>query len=147
MKKSKLTQTQLLKEIRKAFADYVVSEGCSCCRDEDAHQESGKRLAELLNIPTYEDNSGFNFSSFRTDKNEWNRITPKYLWVFTMYWLNDFLFPTNVFCGMEQKMTMYAIVLDNKNTNLWKNKEYRIVEVKSFYGFGDRTFYVLEDII
>lgn len=64
-----------------------------------------------------------------------------------MYWLNDFLFPTNVFCGMEQKMTMYAIVLDNKNTNLWKNKEYRIVEVKSFYGFGDRTFYVLEDII
>jgi len=50
-----------LAEIRQAFADYYISEGCSCCRDESKHNEAEKRLAELLKPDMYEDGSGFNW--------------------------------------------------------------------------------------
>ena len=55
-----------IKKIRKAIADYMQSEGCSCCRDTDAHEKHAKRLAELLRVPEYPDGSGYNFPKFRT---------------------------------------------------------------------------------
>ncbi len=61
-------KTAELKEVRRAVADYMRSEGCSCCRDTDAHELNAKRLAELLQVPAYEDGSGFNFHEFRTKK-------------------------------------------------------------------------------
>lgn len=55
------------KEVRKAVADYMRSEGCSCCRDIDAHKEHEKVLAKLLNVPMYDDESGFNFTKFHSN--------------------------------------------------------------------------------
>lgn len=54
-----------IKEIREAVADYVASEGCSCCEgaDHDVHKE---RLARLLRVPKYDDGSGYNFYKFKS---------------------------------------------------------------------------------
>jgi len=57
-----------LKQLRAAVADYMSSEGCSCCRDVDAHEEHAKRLAKLLKVPQYDDGSGYNFPKFRTKR-------------------------------------------------------------------------------
>ena len=57
-----------LKEIRRAVADYMRSEGCSCCRDSEAHDQAAERLALLLKVPRYPDGSGFNFPKFKTQK-------------------------------------------------------------------------------
>lgn len=55
-----------LKEIRRALADYMQSEGCSCCQNIDAHNESKKVLAKLLRVPKYKDGSGYDFGKFAT---------------------------------------------------------------------------------
>lgn len=55
-----------LKEIRTAVADYMGTEGCSCCRDISGHEENYKKLAKLLKVPKYKDGSGYNFSKFQT---------------------------------------------------------------------------------
>lgn len=57
-----------LEQVRQAVADYMRSEGCSCCRSIDAHDEAKKRLAELLDVPMYEDNSGYDFYRFATPR-------------------------------------------------------------------------------
>lgn len=57
---------QEIKEIRQALADYMQSEGCSCCRDKEAHEEAKARLAKLLRVPKYSDGSGFDFYKFKT---------------------------------------------------------------------------------
>ena len=53
-------------ELVRALADYMQSEGCSCCRDCDAHKEAEERLAALLKVPKYSDGSGYNFNKFAT---------------------------------------------------------------------------------
>lgn len=55
-----------LKLVRQALADYMYAEGCSCCRNEEAHVEAAKRLAELLEVPPYEDSNAYQFYMFRT---------------------------------------------------------------------------------
>jgi len=57
-----------LEAIRQAVADYMRSEGCSCCRDEMAHREHTAALAGLLDVPLYPDGSGYNFSQFETER-------------------------------------------------------------------------------
>lgn len=44
-----------LGEIRQAVADYMYSEGCSCCRDTDAHEQNAERLGKLLRVPKDKD--------------------------------------------------------------------------------------------
>lgn len=56
-----------VKTIRKAVADYMYTEGCSCCRDIDGHKEAEKRLAKLLRVPKYKDGSGYDFTKFASD--------------------------------------------------------------------------------
>jgi hypothetical protein len=56
-----------LKDIRQAVADYMWSEGCDCCRRHD-HPKHAERLAQLLHVPAYDDDSGYNFYQFRTMK-------------------------------------------------------------------------------
>lgn len=51
--------------IRTAVAEYVWSEGCSCCEREE-HKEHKRALAELLGVEQYEDGSGYNFSKYLT---------------------------------------------------------------------------------
>jgi hypothetical protein len=53
-------------EIRQALADYMYSEGCSCCCRTDAHVEAKERLAKMLRVPKYKDGSGYDFYRFRT---------------------------------------------------------------------------------
>lgn len=57
-----------LKQIRNAVADYMRSEGCSCCRDLTAHERNAERLALLLKVPRYDDDSGYDFSKFRSKR-------------------------------------------------------------------------------
>jgi hypothetical protein len=56
------------KNVRKAVADYMSSEGCSCCQDEDGHKKHKKVLAKLLDVPMYDDKSGYDFYQFKTKK-------------------------------------------------------------------------------
>ena len=57
-----------MNEIREAIADYMASEGCCCCRDMDKHDEAKTRLAKLLRVPKYHDDSGYDFAKFRSEK-------------------------------------------------------------------------------
>ena len=57
-----------IEQIRQAVADYMYSEGCSCCRDIEAHKQHEKRLAQLLDVPQYKDGSGYDFLKFRSNK-------------------------------------------------------------------------------
>ena len=54
------------KAVRRAVADYMRSEGCNCCRDQEAHTENEKRLAKLLGVARYSDGSGYNFPRWRS---------------------------------------------------------------------------------
>lgn len=55
-----------LAEIRNAVADYMHSEGCSCCRDYEKHEQDAARLGKLLRVPKYSDGSGYDFFRFST---------------------------------------------------------------------------------
>lgn len=55
-----------LRAVRRALADYIAAEGCSCCRDLEGHKRAEARLARLLLVPRYDDDSGFDFYRFRT---------------------------------------------------------------------------------
>lgn len=59
-----------LQQIRTAIADYMSSEGCSCCRDYEAHLEHQEVLGKLLEVPKYSDESGYDFSLFRTNQDK-----------------------------------------------------------------------------
>lgn len=56
-----------LEAIRRAVADYMRSEGCSCCRNQEKHEDAQRRLAGLLDVPMYDDGSGYDFNRFATD--------------------------------------------------------------------------------
>lgn len=55
----------LRRALRAAVADYMHSEGCSCCQDVAAHERHKKELAKLLRVPKYPDGSGYDFGRFR----------------------------------------------------------------------------------
>lgn len=55
-------------EIRRALADYMRAEGCSCCRNAEAHDAAAERLAKLLGVPKYDDGSGFNFAQYESGR-------------------------------------------------------------------------------
>jgi hypothetical protein len=57
-----------LDEIRTAVADYMASEGCSCCQDREAHKEHTDTLAKILDVEEYSDKSGYNFSKYESKK-------------------------------------------------------------------------------
>jgi hypothetical protein len=56
------------KAIITALADYMASEGCSCCQNVDAHEKAKEKLGKLLRVPKYEDGSGYDFYRFRTKR-------------------------------------------------------------------------------
>lgn len=57
-------------EILNALADYIASEGCSCCQNIDAHKAAATRLGKLLRVPKYKDWDGYNFYKFKTKEAE-----------------------------------------------------------------------------
>lgn len=52
--------------IRTAVADYMRSEGCSCCRGKD-HDKHATKLAMLLKVDPYDDASGWDFNKYSSD--------------------------------------------------------------------------------
>jgi len=52
-------------DVRRAVADYIGSEGCSCCQGSN-HDEHKAALAKLLNVKKYSDGSGYYFSLHKT---------------------------------------------------------------------------------
>ena len=65
-----------LAEIRRAVADYMSSEGCSCCQDLDAHEKHKAVLGKLLRMKRYSDDSGYDYSA-HTTKAAIKRPTPR----------------------------------------------------------------------
>jgi hypothetical protein len=60
-----MTKAELIKQIRGAVADYIASEGCSCCQSRQPHEAAHARLGELLEIP--KDKDGYrSFWDYRT---------------------------------------------------------------------------------
>jgi len=60
-----MTKKELIK-IRRAVANYMSSEGCSCCQSIDQHNNNKARLAKLLSVKKYSDGSGYNFYKYKT---------------------------------------------------------------------------------
>jgi len=52
--------------LRTEVADYMHSEGCSCCQDTAAHEKHKETLAKMLGVPKYPDGSGYDFSKYRS---------------------------------------------------------------------------------
>ena len=69
-KKKRQRPTVDLATIRTAVADYMYSEGCSCCQDIDEHKKNAATLAKLLHVKKYPDGSGYDFFRYSTKKQE-----------------------------------------------------------------------------
>lgn len=52
--------------LRRAIANYIGSEGCSCCRGRD-HEEHKAVIARLLKVRRYKDDSGWNFGHYKSN--------------------------------------------------------------------------------
>lgn len=57
---------KLRKQVRQAVADYMLTEGCDCCRQNDEHELNAEKLAKLLNVTKYKDGAGYEFSKYRS---------------------------------------------------------------------------------
>lgn len=55
-------------DTRQAFSDYYISEGCSCCQNEKEHNKAENKLAELLTPDKYDDDSGFDWYKYATQR-------------------------------------------------------------------------------
>lgn len=53
-------------ELRRLIADYMSSEGCSCCRNIEAHEKHAASLAKAVGVPKYSDGSGYDFARYRS---------------------------------------------------------------------------------
>ena len=58
--------TDGLDALRNAFADVWAAKGCGCCCDHAALDEAADRMGRLLEVPRYDDDSGYDFYQFRT---------------------------------------------------------------------------------
>lgn len=53
-------------KIRRLVADYISSEGCSCCRNTEAHEKHAAALAKFLGVQKYPDGSGYDFGRHKS---------------------------------------------------------------------------------
>lgn len=65
--KMRAERDELVGALQKAVADYMWSEGCSCCQNVKAHEKAEARLAELLKPDAYEDGSGWDWGKYKTE--------------------------------------------------------------------------------
>lgn len=66
MKKKDKSTRSFLSEVRTAVADYISTEGCSCCSDYEGHKNAMERLGKLIRMKKYTDGSGYDYSKYRT---------------------------------------------------------------------------------
>jgi hypothetical protein len=57
------------KKVREALANYMYSEGCSCCQRSD-HEIHATELGKLLHMRKFPDKSGYDFSQYRSKHDE-----------------------------------------------------------------------------
>lgn len=55
-----------LADVRQAVADYIATEGCSCCQDVDGHKAAMERLGKLIRMKKYSDGSGYDYGLYRS---------------------------------------------------------------------------------
>lgn len=60
------TVAELRKQIRVLLAEYMATEGCSCCRDTDGHEKAAIALGKALGVSKYSDGSGYDFHKYRS---------------------------------------------------------------------------------
>ncbi len=60
-----MKKEELIK-LRAAIADYMYTEGCSCCQNTEGHRQAEEVLAKILIVPKHKDGSGYDFYKFRT---------------------------------------------------------------------------------
>lgn len=53
------------KQLREAVANYISTKGCGCCEGSD-HEKHEAELGKLLNVPKYNDGSGYDFYKYKT---------------------------------------------------------------------------------
>ena len=54
------------KLVRELIANYMRSEGCSCCQDIEEHADVKRRLGELLDCGKYDGEDNYNFYQYAT---------------------------------------------------------------------------------
>ncbi|MFA5132604.1 MAG: hypothetical protein WC444_04780 [Candidatus Paceibacterota bacterium] len=64
----KTKKTVDLEAVRTAVADYMRSEGCSCCQNREMHKLHEEVLAKLLHVRKYKDGSGYDFGKYESKK-------------------------------------------------------------------------------
>ena len=66
MRVDEIKEKDVLFRAREAIANYMWSEGCSCCEDTNAHREHEEVLGKLLKVKKYDDSSGYDFPKYRS---------------------------------------------------------------------------------
>ncbi len=59
--------TEFKKEVRELIANYIQSEGCTCCQNIEEHTKAKWRLGELLECGKYNDEDVHNFYQYATN--------------------------------------------------------------------------------
>ena len=55
------------KEVRELIANYMRSEGCTCCQDIEEHKKVKRRLGKLLDCGKYDGEDEYNFYQYVTE--------------------------------------------------------------------------------
>ena len=55
-----------MEKVRRTVADYMNSEGCSCCEGRD-HKKHRNILGAMLGVDMYDDGSGYDFNKYATN--------------------------------------------------------------------------------
>ncbi len=68
MRLTKTKQAEFRAEARRLIADYMYSEGCSCCQSIGEHSAAKDALGKLFHVAKYADGSGYDWFSYRTQE-------------------------------------------------------------------------------
>lgn len=62
--------TKNMEKIRLLVAQMFCASGCSCCRDDAEWYRTSGELAKLLDVPAFDDGSGFDFYTIKREAKE-----------------------------------------------------------------------------
>ena len=52
--------------LRRMVADLIASSGCGCCRDYEGWNRAEMKLALMLDVEKYDDDSGYDFYRYKS---------------------------------------------------------------------------------
>lgn len=55
-------------QIREQVSNLVRAAGCGCCRNDEEWKQAQTKLADILNIERYDDDSGWDFYKYATKR-------------------------------------------------------------------------------